>query len=102
MTRALILTLKRPWSVPDATSDDTVTAIIPAGSHEVERIPNPCGGGRGRGHRNSPWLVLKGTKIGMAEGAWRQWENGAVNEKGEPTNWGDSEVVITESEASDA
>lgn len=62
----MFIVLKKDWEVPDGSTTNQ-KAIIPAGRHEIERIPNP------RGY-DAPWLVLKGTKIGQAEGAWRLWE----------------------------
>ncbi len=61
--------LKRYWHALDASDvsdpERLVNATIPAGTHDIERIPNPYG-------HDAPWLVLKGTKIGASEGSWRQ------------------------------
>ena len=51
----------RDWS--DPTSPKLVT--ISAGHYEVERVPSHFGEER-------PWLLLKGTKIGMFENMWRR------------------------------
>lgn len=59
----MFIVLKKDWLVPD-TSQQEKKATIPAGRHEIERIPNPLGYER-------PWLVLKGTCIGQAEAMWR-------------------------------
>jgi hypothetical protein len=42
------------------------------GRHELERIRCPLG-------HDCYWLVLKGTKIGMAEAAWRQHAESSGN-----------------------
>lgn len=86
--------LKRDWQALDGSESDKI-AVIPAGCHEVERVPNPFG------HR-APWLVLRGTLIGGSEGSWRQWENGDFINRPEHPNfgsavdWGDWEVQIIE------
>jgi len=56
-------------------------AIIPAGRHEIERVPNPDG------KINTPWLVLKGTLIGASEPFWRSLEGRECD---------DREVIIQE------
>jgi len=64
--KRMFLNLLKSWHA--LTADDqghTTHAVIPAGRHEVERIPNP------RGH-GGYWLVLKGTKTGCSEELWRQ------------------------------
>ncbi|MDD5251843.1 MAG: hypothetical protein PHT12_04400 [Patescibacteria group bacterium] len=63
----ITLKTKRVWRVIDASkvkSDEDCE--LPAGEYEMERIANP------RGHSDAPWFVLKGTKKGRAEMAWRQ------------------------------
>lgn len=91
----MFLVLKRDWEALNATGQKLVKAIIPAGRHEVERIPNPFG------HNNS-WLVLKGTLIGASEGSWREWKNGELADNphhpnfGKPIDWKEFEVVIEE------
>lgn len=69
----MFLTVKRDWQVPDGSKPkgSGERAVIPAGRHEIERVPNPFG-------HDAPFLVLKGTLIGGTEGSWRQWE-GAEN-----------------------
>lgn len=64
-------TLKQDWEMINADNDRV--AVVTAGVHELERIENPFG-------HAAPWLVIKGTKIGQAEGAWRQWSD-SKNEK---------------------
>jgi len=90
------LVLKTEWDALDATDPKNVVhKKIPAGTHEVERIPNPC-------HNNNTfWLVLVGTKVGASEGSWRQWiHDGSVVENpdspnfGKPIDWKEHEVVI--------
>ena len=93
------LILKIEWDALDASDPQKppVHVKIPAGTHEVERIPNPS-------YDNGTfWLVLKGTKIGASEGSWRQWvhdgeiiTNPRSPNFGKPINWGDWEVVIVE------
>ena len=58
------LVLKRSWEVRDYSQKPAGPATIPAGRHEIERIPNPSGA---QGYA----LVLKGTLVGAAEGFWR-------------------------------
>ena len=87
------MTLKCDREAIDATGQKKnphLKTIIPKGRHEVERIPNPFG------HPNSTWLVLKGTRIGASEGSWRQWQNGVLNDRCEPVDWGELEVIIEE------
>ncbi len=48
------------------------TRVAPR-NYELERIPNPYG-------HKVPWLVLKGTKIGMAETAWHSLRPGRLND----------------------
>lgn len=71
------LIVKREWKAIDGL-DKNKTHIIPIGTHEVERIPNPLG-------YPGYWIVLKGTLIGASEGSWRQWEG---------NKWGDFEVIL--------
>ena len=66
--RTIFATLSRRWQLPDA--DTNLLINIHPGRYQLEPIANPLG------HRN-PWLVLKGTKIGMPEGAWMYWKNGS-------------------------
>ena len=70
----MFMTLKRPCVVLNGefTREEfglQVDVSILPGRHEIERIPNP------RNLDGYPsWLVLKGTKIGAAEGHWRDQE----------------------------
>lgn len=63
--------------------------VLQPGRHKLERIPNPFG-------REDTWLVLKGTLIGFAEEAWHAWKNGVLDHQGQPTDWGDWEIIIEE------
>lgn len=91
----MTVTLKRPWEAIDGSKPKGQgTTKIPAGTHEVERIPCPHG-------YDCNWLVLKGTLIGASEGSWRQWgDDGAIvvdpsdPNYGKPIDWGEFEVVI--------
>lgn len=65
--RNIFATLFRRWQMPDADTNKLIN--ITPGRYELEPIENPLG------HRD-PWLVLKGTKIGMPEGAWMYWKDG--------------------------
>lgn len=86
----ITVTTKIDWELVDAT-DGTSTKhkTIPAGTYELERIPNPLG-------LKIPWLVLKGTKIGKGEKAWKGWINGALNDDGNPIDWKEYEIVLYE------
>jgi hypothetical protein len=85
----IFLTLKRTWKVLDGANPGNI-AIMPPGRHRFVRVQNPFG-------HDAPWLVLKGTLIGAAEGFWRDWQNDPYNENlGKPINWGNYEVVIEE------
>jgi hypothetical protein len=78
--------LKRHWKMPNGakTSRENREEVeVAPGNYELDRVPNPFG-------HKAPWLVLKGTLIGMAEGAWRQWINDA------DTQWDDFEIIIDE------
>lgn len=85
-------TLKRTWTLLDGSTADGCVDIE-AGRYEIERVPCPYG-------HPCDWLVIKGTKIGMAEGAWRQWQNGTLATMeghpnfGKPIDWGEYEIVI--------
>jgi len=92
----MTLILKRDWEAINASRGESPRTKIPAGRHEVERIPNPFGHG-------GAWLVLKGTLIGASEGSWRQWRPGQTPDVPETDpdhtriiDWGDYEVVIEE------
>lgn len=71
ITNPKFATLKKKWEMRDgdmppalgAHGDD---ANVKKGRYEIERIRNP--------HKHDGyWLVIKGTKTGMAEAAWGQW-----------------------------
>jgi len=77
----MFVTTKKPWNLIDAGQLPSKRNItLPPGRYEVEKVPNPLG-------HTGPWLVLKGTKIGMAEKAWRCF--------GEERFW-DSQIIIEE------
>lgn len=59
------------WEMIDAGSMNLVG--VRPGSYELERIANPCG-------HKVPWLVLKGTEIGMSETFWQAQRSGRLNE----------------------
>jgi len=89
-------TLKRTWEMLDGSKPPAEAKVeVEPGTYELERIPNPHG-------HDAPWLVLKGTTTGMAEGAWRQWTTGELIDNpghpnhGKPVNWGSWEIVIEE------
>lgn len=92
----MFMTLKRDWEAISVSNNSLIHVVIPAGRHEIERVPHPFG------RKNVFWLVLKGTLTGAAEGSWRQWRNGSITDNpdhpnfGKPINWGDYEVVIEE------
>jgi hypothetical protein len=81
----MFATLKRTWDLIDGETHKRVP--VKPGRYELDRIFNPFG-------HIAPWLVLKGTKIGQAEGAWRDWRNGMINNDGKPIDWGEFEIVI--------
>ena len=91
----MTIVLKTEWPFIDGTTDGHTKVKVGPGGFEVERISNPYG-------HNAAWLVLKGTKTGMAEGAMREWQNGkTVNnpnhpDHGKPVDWGDMEIIIKE------
>jgi hypothetical protein len=79
----MVLVLKCDWEANDGTAKGK-KAIVHAGRHEVERVPNPFG------HKEAPWLVLKGTLIGATEAFWRDW--------GSP-DWGDNQIIVEDDPA---
>lgn len=54
------LILKKQSQALDASRQPVRQTVISAGTHEVERIPNPL-------LSVGTWIVLKGTKIGIPE-----------------------------------
>lgn len=93
---AITATLWRTWrlsdgSVPGAKDANgtrhSVKVEVGPGIFELERVANPRG-------FDAPWLVLKGTLVGMTEGAWRQWP---VADDVEPGS-DEFHIVITETE----
>lgn len=91
----MFATTKRIWELIDASSGKPVAYKLPAGRHELERVPCPLG-------HNCNWLVLKGTKIGMSENFWKDWKNGTIADVpghpnfGKPIDWGEFEIIIDE------
>lgn len=75
---AILMTLRRSWPAIDA-SQGNKDVTIPAGTHEMERIPHPR-------DLNCNWLVMQGTLIGGSEVSWRDWIGSE----------GDFEIVIEE------
>lgn len=65
-------TLLRSWELIDGSREkrqiggQTRRVTYPPGIYRLERILNPYG-------YSGTWLVIAGTKHGMAEGAWKQW-----------------------------
>jgi hypothetical protein len=95
------MTLLRDWEAVDATKPKevdarTVYTTISKGVHEIERIHNPSI------NNGIPWLVLKGTKIGGSEFAWRQWAPGQTcndpkhPDFGKEIDWKECTIIITE------
>lgn len=81
------MTLKREWTgiklpenggQPMPPSECKVK--IPAGTYEMERIPNPFG-------NPHPWLVIKGTRTGCSEQFLRDWHSPL---------WDDHQIVLEE------
>lgn len=61
--------LKRTWEMLDGSLPiGSPRVMVEPGQYTLERVANPHGFA-------APWLVLRGTTIGMAEGAWREWED---------------------------
>jgi hypothetical protein len=87
---------KTVWKLVDGSKPGTAYFNLQPGRHELERIPNP------RIKNGVPWLVLKGTKIGWAECAWKQWKNNEPYEDPDNpgvtlfTDWKEFEIVIEE------
>lgn len=65
--KKIYATLQRRWQFRNADTERLMN--ITPGRYELESMENPFG-------NRSPWLVLKGTKIGMPEGAWHYWQKG--------------------------
>jgi hypothetical protein len=78
-------TLKRTWNLIEAGTGQRV--LIPPGRYELVRINNPFG-------HEAKWLVIKGTKAGQTDCAWRQWTNGTLNGEGKTIDWGEFEIII--------
>jgi len=81
-------TTHRSWELVDGVGRHT-RYTLPPGTYQLERIACPLG------HRCN-WLVIAGTVIGMAEGAWQDWRNGTLNGAGEPIDWGEFAIDIVE------
>ncbi len=66
-----LVVIRQAYKLIDATNtDDRKYHELQPGEYQVERAANPFG------HTDAPWIVLKGTKIGAAEGSIRQWCSG--------------------------
>lgn len=96
--RPMRMTLKRAWRfthgyddrLPDDVSESGITLVswegetlreyiyVPAGIYDIELIDCPVG-------YDCKWLVIKGTLVGMAERAMREWG----------PEYGDWEIRIT-------
>jgi hypothetical protein len=63
--------LHASWELIDGSTPDKTKVEVKPGVYDLERIPNPYG-------HDAAWLVLKGTKIGGAEGWWRDWTGGPI------------------------
>lgn len=62
----IFVTTHRDLNLHDASDGDPETVkkfLLAPGTYELERIPCPL-------PYNCNWLVRKGTKIGMSQGAW--------------------------------
>lgn len=95
-------TLFREWELEEFAPKQTFCpahyvgkALVPAGTYELQRIPNPLGLG------DADWLVLKDRPcVGMAEGAWNDWRNGMIATReghrnfGLPIDWGVYEIRV--------
>ncbi len=66
-------TLPCEYEFVDADNPNGPRVKMPAGRYEIECIPNPVG-------YEKSWLVFKGTKIGLPEGAWRDFGQGELSE----------------------
>ncbi|MDO8463022.1 MAG: hypothetical protein Q7S96_02010 [bacterium] len=97
------MTLRQPWQMFDFSkrvTDPGKRTLVPAGTHEVERIAHPWGFTRD-GDTPITCIVLKGTQIGMAEGAVAQWAPGQTVDKpdhpdyGQIIDWGELTIEIT-------
>jgi len=91
---SIFATTKREWEMLNADALPAQHITVAPGRYELERIPNPTG------TSDCNWLVLKGTKTGMAEGAWQQWINGSPDVSDFPnvkaTDWDEYEIVLEE------
>ncbi len=63
----MFITLRMKWIVIDGSTSNMRSVALPPGQYAIERIDNPYG------FTNSPWLVLRGTKVGANEEYWRGW-----------------------------
>lgn len=79
----ITVTLRRSWQLLDGAKPAPPASPhvhVGPGVFQLERVKcpyrHPCN-----------WLVLVGTLVGMAEGAWRQWSG---------PEWGNWEITIEE------
>lgn len=70
-----LVTLKRDWELKNG---DSGKEVLPAGTHEMEVIPNPFG-------YQAHWLALVNTKVGATIRYWTSFDD--------PT-FGDEQVII--------
>lgn len=73
---AVRMTVRREWELVAADEHGdgkSAPSKLPPGTHDMERIRNPLG-------YQGFWLVLKGTRLGAAEGSWRQWSDGKYDD----------------------
>ncbi len=95
VTGIYAITKEKRMLINSELGENAANHILPAGRHELERVPDPFGHSRN-------WLVLKGTRIGMPEGSWTRWINGVLGNIessenfGEPIDWGPMEIILEE------
>lgn len=85
--------LLRPWNLIDGGIENWKFPSphhvrVAAGEYELEVVRNPRAG------FSNSWLVIKGTKIGKASGAWLQWCNGQISTRGTPIDWDTWEIQV--------
>ena len=68
----MFIVTKCEWEICDSVTLGK-DVLLASGRYEVVRIPNPYG------HKD-PWLLVKGTTMGAAEGWWRDWSDPGYGE----------------------